>query len=217
MTPSPISSCRRSATAATAASSARSTRSRSAFHATARYIAPVSMCRYCETCRDGTRDRALAGARGSVDGDDRGPLRSTTAIILAMRRSRTAALTFVAVALVLAPGGFVAEYARGAAFVARAAGATGFVRSVADWRRQPVTESSIEIAWRGGFLRGRLYRPARATGRPLLLVPGVHASGIDEPRLIGFARDLGVHGSHDGDCGVVGPRPLQRHPPDYRT
>ena len=111
-----------------------------------------------------------------------------------MRRSRTTALTFVAVALVLATGGFVAEYARGAAFVARAAGATGFVRSVADWHRQPVTESSIEIAWRGGSLRGHLYRPARSTGRPLLLVPGVHASGIDEPRLIGFARDLASMG-----------------------
>ena len=146
-----------------------------------------------ETCRDGTRDRALAGARGSVDSDDE-PVAHTTAIILAMRRSRTTALTFVAVALVLATGGFVAEYARGAAFVARAAGATGFVRSVADWHRQPVTESSIEIAWRGGSLRGHRYRPARATGRPLLLVPGVHASGIDEPRLIGFARELASMG-----------------------
>ena len=146
-----------------------------------------------ETCRDGTRDRTLAGARGSVDSDDE-TVAHTTAIILAMRRSRTTALTFVAVALVLALGGFVAEYARGAAFVARAAGATGLVRSVADWHRQAVTESSIEIAWRAGSLRGHRYQPTRATGRPLLLVPGVHASGIDEPRLIGFARELASMG-----------------------
>jgi hypothetical protein len=92
-----------------------------------------------------------------------------------MRRSRTAALTFVVVALLLAIGGFVVQYARGAAFVARAAGAQGTIRAVAEWRRQPVTESSVEIPWRGGSLRGRRYQPRRATGRPLLLLPGVHA------------------------------------------
>jgi dienelactone hydrolase len=111
-----------------------------------------------------------------------------------MRRSRTAALTFVVVALLLAIGGFVVQYARGAAFVARAAGAQGTIRTVAEWRRQPVTESSVEIPWRGGSLRGRRYQPRRATGRPLLLLPGVHASGVDEPRLIGFARDLASMG-----------------------
>jgi dienelactone hydrolase len=111
-----------------------------------------------------------------------------------MRRSRTAALTFVAVALVLAIGGFLVEYARGAAFVARAAGAQGIVRSVAEWRRQPVAESLVEITWRGGALRGHRYQPRHATGRPLLLVPGVHASGVEEPRLIGFARDLASMG-----------------------
>jgi dienelactone hydrolase len=110
-----------------------------------------------------------------------------------MRRSRTA-LTLVAVALVLAIGGFVGEYARGAAFVARAAGAQGVVRTVADWRRQPVSESAVAITWRGGSLRGRRYEPQRATSRPILLVPGVHASGIEEPRLIGFARDLASMG-----------------------
>ena len=97
---------------------------------------------------------------------------------------------FVAVALVLATGGVLLEYARGAAFVARAAGAQGIVRSVAEWRRQAVAETTVDIPWRVGHLRGRRYEPTRPKGRPLLLVPGVHASGIDEPRLIGFAREL---------------------------
>jgi dienelactone hydrolase len=113
------------------------------------------------------------------------------AIILAMRRPRTATLLLLlAVALVLAGSGSAVEYARGAAFVARAAGASGVVRRVAEWRRQPVTETALEIPWRGGRLRARRYQPNRPTGRPLLLLPGVHASGIDEPRLIGFAIEL---------------------------
>jgi dienelactone hydrolase len=57
--------------------------------------------------------------------------------------------------------------------------------------------SSADVApipWRGGALKARVYRPAHGTGRPILLVPGVHASGIDEPRLVGFARDIAATG-----------------------
>jgi len=111
-----------------------------------------------------------------------------------MRRTRTARLTLVAVALVLALGTVARLYGRGATFVARAAGAEGLVGDVAHWGRQPVTETAVEIPWRDGTLRGRRYSPPGATGRPLLLVPGVHASGIDEPRLVGFARELAAIG-----------------------
>ena len=111
-----------------------------------------------------------------------------------MRRTRTATLTLVTVALVLALGTAAGIYGRGATFVARAAGAEGLVGDVAEWGRQPVTESAVEIPWRDGTLRGRRYTAANPKGRPLLLVPGVHASGIDEPRLIGFARELAAIG-----------------------
>jgi len=111
-----------------------------------------------------------------------------------MRRPRTTALVLVLLALALAASGSFLIYGRGASFVARAAGATGFVRDVAEWRRQPVTEAPTDIPWRNGSLRGRRYAPSRITGRPLLLVPGVHASGIDEPRLVGFARELAAMG-----------------------
>jgi dienelactone hydrolase len=46
------------------------------------------------------------------------------------------------------------------------------------------------IPWRHGTLRSRAYQPYRESGRGILLVPGVHAAGIDEPRLVGFARDI---------------------------
>jgi dienelactone hydrolase len=111
-----------------------------------------------------------------------------------MRRPRSTALALVLLALALAASVLVATYGRGASFVARAAGATGFVRELAEWRRQPVTDAPADIPWRAGTLRARRYLPAVITARPILLVPGVHASGIDEPRLVGFARELSAMG-----------------------
>ena len=57
-----------------------------------------------------------------------------------------------------------------------------------------VAESETAIRWRDGELRGRIYLPADVSGRPILLVPGVHAAGIDEPRLINFAREIAATG-----------------------
>ncbi|MEO7273789.1 MAG: hypothetical protein ABIX28_01095, partial [Vicinamibacterales bacterium] len=111
-----------------------------------------------------------------------------------MRRTRTATLAFVTIALLLALGCVVGLYGRGATFVARAAGARGWTGQVAAWGRRPVIESPVEIPWRGGTLRGRRYTPAHGSGRTILLLPGVHASGIDEPRLVGFARELAAVG-----------------------
>ena len=52
----------------------------------------------------------------------------------------------------------------------------------------------LTIPWRGGELRARTYTPADITGRPILLVPGVHAAGIAEPRLINFATEIAATG-----------------------
>lgn len=86
-------------------------------------------------------------------------------------------------------------YLDGAAFVVKAAGMRGAGRTVAEWQSTDVTETALRpIPWRGGALRSRGYRPGRESGRTILLVPGVHAAGIDEPRLIGFARDIAAMG-----------------------
>jgi dienelactone hydrolase len=53
-----------------------------------------------------------------------------------------------------------------------------------------VTDSRVAIPWRGGTLPGRTYKPSAASGRPILLVPGVHAAGVEEPRLDGLARNF---------------------------
>jgi dienelactone hydrolase len=107
---------------------------------------------------------------------------------MAVRRKAVAAgipALLLATALVLSN-----SYFRAAAFVIQAAGIQGPARSAAALEMSAFTERSLVVPWRGGELRARLYRPVGASDRAMLLVPGVHASGVDEPRLVQFARDL---------------------------
>ena len=88
------------------------------------------------------------------------------------------------------------EYVRGAAFVIQAAGMNGTARSLAEWQAVAVTEADATIPVRDGSLRARIYRAASTSGPAVLVVPGVHAGGIDEPRLVTFARDVASMGRH---------------------
>jgi dienelactone hydrolase len=108
-----------------------------------------------------------------------------------MSRSRKAAL-FAGVPAALLLCGVVAahDYIAGAAFVVKAAGIQGVARSAANVESNAFTETVTTVPWRGGTLRARVYRPSVSFERAVLLVPGVHADGIDEPRMVGFARDL---------------------------
>jgi dienelactone hydrolase len=105
-------------------------------------------------------------------------------------RRAIAICLLVAVSLTL----IARPYLRGAAFVVQAAGIDGNAARAARWFDTVVTPVDLRVAWRSGELRARLYRPDHATGRPVLLVPGVHAAGIDEPRMIGFAHDIASTG-----------------------
>ena len=96
----------------------------------------------------------------------------------------------VAVSLTIAAYAIFHEYVRAAALVVRAAGLNGLARTAADWESGDVSERSLEVPSRHGTLRGRWYASGHSSHPPMLLVPGVHASGIDEPRLVKFARDL---------------------------
>jgi dienelactone hydrolase len=107
------------------------------------------------------------------------------------------ALVIVTLVAVGTIGGYQAfgEYFRAAAFVVRAAGMHGAAETVANLQTQSITERDLRIPWRGGELPARWYLPAKAKTLPVLLVPGVHAAGIDEPRLVGVARDLAAVGA----------------------
>jgi dienelactone hydrolase len=110
------------------------------------------------------------------------------------RRRRGLAALVVAAALGLMGYAAAHHYIEAAAFVARAAGMSGLARRTADFEADWLTESPVTIQWRGGELRGRAYVPSKITARPILLVPGVHAAGIAEPRLITFAREIAATG-----------------------
>jgi dienelactone hydrolase len=99
-----------------------------------------------------------------------------------------------AIALVAAAYAGTQDYFEAAAFVVRAAGMQGAARSFAALEAERVTESERTVPWRGGQLRARLYLPADVSGRSILLVPGVHAAGIAEPRFINFAREIAATG-----------------------
>jgi pimeloyl-ACP methyl ester carboxylesterase len=85
-------------------------------------------------------------------------------------------------------------YARSASLVIRAAQLQGFLFRAAQVQAQHYTiEPVATIHTRHGDVRTRLYRPD-SIRRLVLLVPGVHAMGIDEPRLIGLSNELAATG-----------------------
>jgi dienelactone hydrolase len=109
------------------------------------------------------------------------------------RRKRIVAATS-AMALTLVGYAGTQDYFEAGAFVVRAAGMTGIARSAAALEADAVSEAPVTVSWRDGGLHGRTYTPSSLSGRPIVLVPGVHAAGIDEPRLINFAREIAATG-----------------------
>ena len=85
-------------------------------------------------------------------------------------------------------------YVHGLSFVIRAAQMRGLPRRVADLDTARVVEREITIPTRRGPMRARIYEPSGTHTRAALLTSGLHASGIDEPRLVRLARQIA--GSH---------------------
>jgi dienelactone hydrolase len=81
-------------------------------------------------------------------------------------------------------------YLHGLSFVIRAAEMQGTARRAADFDTVRVSEREVTIPTRRGPMRARLYEPAGSHRRAALLTSGLHASGIDEPRLVRLAQQL---------------------------
>ncbi len=109
--------------------------------------------------------------------------------------SRAKLATAVLIGVLVGGAMWARDYARGAAFVVLAANLTGWPASVAAFEARPVIEEARRIPTRHGPLHARLYRPRGSFGRTVLMVSGVHAAGIEEPRLVGFARDMAAMGT----------------------
>jgi dienelactone hydrolase len=82
----------------------------------------------------------------------------------------------------------------GLSFVLRAAGLRGVVRFVADVDTVRYTERSVHVPLQSGPVEARIYAPLRRSRQTVLLVSGLHAAGIDEPRLVEFGRELAKSG-----------------------
>src|SRR5688572_3865944 len=101
----------------------------------------------------------------------------------------------VLVALVVVLGWIGAPYARATGLLVRVANAGGRLGEFADARAYVVTkEPPGSVPTRAGAVATQVYRPAGGTGRTILLIPGIHSMGIEEPRLKGLAEDLAATG-----------------------
>jgi dienelactone hydrolase len=67
-------------------------------------------------------------------------------------------------------------------------------RRLASFGTADVHTEDLDAPTRHGPVRARLYEPAGTSTRTIVLTPGVHAEGIDEPRLTRFARDIAAGG-----------------------
>lgn len=107
-------------------------------------------------------------------------------------RRRILRLT-IAFAVIAVLGIVALPYVRAMLFVVRAASDRTWAARVARLDTYSYRESTAEVPWRGGSLRARVYRPSTIK-RAAILVHGINAIGIDEPRLVLFARELAASG-----------------------
>ncbi len=111
-----------------------------------------------------------------------------------MQRVRRRRLLTVLTVLVIAIAVFAyvgAPYARAASFIVRAAGLGGRAEALANEQARPVVvQPRHQVTTRYGDVAARLYVPDGTARRTVLLVPGIHSMGIEEPRLTALADDL---------------------------
>lgn len=88
----------------------------------------------------------------------------------------------------------VRPYVRATSLIVRTAGLERQHPALAAMETDAVAERQESVPSRFGPLRAKLYTPRTHTQGALLLTPGVNALGIDEPRLVTFARHLSASG-----------------------
>jgi dienelactone hydrolase len=105
--------------------------------------------------------------------------------------------TLLLLALVVALGGLrlvARPYVRATSLIVRIAGLERQHPTIAALETVTVAERKQQVPSRFGPLRARVYTPDLGARRAVLLTPGVNALGIDEPRLVAFARHLAASG-----------------------
>ncbi len=104
----------------------------------------------------------------------------------------------VAVFLVIAAAGtafLLLPYARAAALLVRVSNSGGTLGQIIDAGAYMVDRAAPHaVPTRHGQVPARFYRPVGGNRRVILLVPGIHSMGIEEPRLTALAEDLAETG-----------------------
>ena len=111
-----------------------------------------------------------------------------------MTQRRVVALIVLIGLIVL--GVYVATpYARATSLIVRAADLGGRARTFAELQARRVDKQPRHLVpTRHGLVPAQFYLPEGGADRAVLLVPGIHSMGIDEPRLTALAEDLAATG-----------------------
>src|SRR6187200_2381630 len=116
-----------------------------------------------------------------------GPMDLWTYDAFSMRFARRTLLLLL-LTIVLAGIVWGPTYARGLSLVVRAAHIEGWLGHVAGMQIHAWHANAAEqLPTRHGPIASRLYVPEGKVRRATVLTPGIHAMGIDEPRLKGLA------------------------------
>ena len=108
--------------------------------------------------------------------------------------TRWVVLLLLGAAVLLAVRVIVRPYARATSLIVRTAGLERQHPTLAAIETDVVVERPESVPSRFGPLRAKLYTPQTHTEGALVLTPGVNALGIDEPRLVTFARHWAASG-----------------------
>jgi dienelactone hydrolase len=114
-------------------------------------------------------------------------------VTLRFTRGRIVAAT-IAIALVLSAWRLGPDVSS-AALLLDLADPGSRVRAVLPVRVAAVRESDVAVPTRHGPVEGRLHIPESGANRTLLIVPGVHAAGVHEPRLAALSRRVAGAGA----------------------
>jgi hypothetical protein len=115
-----------------------------------------------------------------------------------MRSTRTRA-ALIAAAGLLGAAALTAYLAwpsvASAALLMDLSGAMPSVRRLLPVRVAPVQFEDVRVPTRHGAIAARRYHTGSGATRTVIVVPGVHAGGVDEPRLDALARRLAASGA----------------------
>lgn len=110
-------------------------------------------------------------------------------------RLRRVLTCLIALATVGGGGYLATPYVRSLSLVLRAGDLGGPAEAFANRQARTVSvQRTSAIPTRFGDVVARAYEPQGGFSRTVLMIPGIHAAGIDEPRLTALARDLAGSG-----------------------